>query len=87
MSGQPLGSNNVHICGSWGTDVNLRCRSGYVNMLHYDVVFQVLCIIRPEQLSHMYHKSHFHESSVIGTSKHAPKMRISYDHTSSQHIW
>ena len=26
---------------------------------------------------HMYHKSYFHEPSTIGTSKHAPKMRIS----------
>ena len=29
-----LGSNNVHICGSWGTDVNLRCGSGYINIDH-----------------------------------------------------
>ena len=57
------------------------------SLLHYDVVVQVLCIISLEQLSHMYHKSHFRESSIISTSKHAPKMRISYDHTSSQHIW
>ena len=41
------------------------------SLFHYDVVVQVLCIIRLEQLSHMYHKSHFHESSIIGTSKHA----------------
>ena len=30
------------------------------SLLHYDVVVQVLCIIRPE-LCYMYHKSYFHE--------------------------